>query len=81
MAILDGKRVAEQVQAEVQNEIRTLLPAAGRPPGLAVVIVGGHPSSLIYVNQKKKAAEKLGISSRLIEPAGYRYPSRAAGRR
>ena len=59
---IDGKAVAAQVKAEVAREV-SALKERGVTPGLAVVIVGDDPASRIYVNNKKKACEAVGIYS------------------
>ena len=59
---IDGKAVAAQVKAEVAREV-SALKERGVTPGLAVVIVGDDPASRIYVNNKKKACQEVGIYS------------------
>lgn len=63
MIILDGKKTAQKVFAELENRVKTL----ERVPHLAVILVGDNPSSVLYVNNKKKAAEKIGIKSSIFE--------------
>ena len=60
--ILSGKEVSARIKAELKNEADKLK-ANGIMPGLAVVIVGDDPASRVYVNNKKKACEELGILS------------------
>jgi methylenetetrahydrofolate dehydrogenase (NADP+)/methenyltetrahydrofolate cyclohydrolase len=60
--IIDGKKVAAQVRAEVAAQARELT-ARGRTPGLTVVRVGDDPASEIYVRGKRKACEEAGIRS------------------
>ena len=60
--ILSGKEVSQRIKAELKNEADKLK-AKGIMPGLAVVIVGDDPASRVYVNNKKKACEELGILS------------------
>ena len=67
MAILDGKSVAEKIQAMVMGEVTALKSQYGRVPGLTVIMVGDDPASGSYVSSKTKLAEKLGISSRLVK--------------
>ena len=55
--IIDGKRVARDVEAEVSAEIAAL----GYQPGLVAVRVGNDPASEIYVRNKAKKAEELGL--------------------
>lgn len=60
--ILDGRRIGEQIQAELRPRIRALA-AKQRAPGLAVILVGDNQASQIYVRSKVKACEALGIRS------------------
>jgi methylenetetrahydrofolate dehydrogenase (NADP+)/methenyltetrahydrofolate cyclohydrolase len=61
--ILDGKAVAEKIQTELKAQIQTLQPQIGRPPGLAVLMVGDNPASAAYVRNKERACTKVGIAS------------------
>ncbi|MEB3179244.1 MAG: bifunctional methylenetetrahydrofolate dehydrogenase/methenyltetrahydrofolate cyclohydrolase FolD [Nostocaceae cyanobacterium] len=61
--ILDGKALAQKIHAELQQQIETLAPQIGRPPGLAVVMVGDNPASAAYVRNKEKACALVGIAS------------------
>lgn len=63
--ILDGKWVRDQIFTGLKPRIGRLR----RPPGLAVVLVGHDPASEIYVRNKVKACEELGIYSEKITPA------------
>jgi methylenetetrahydrofolate dehydrogenase (NADP+) / methenyltetrahydrofolate cyclohydrolase len=65
--ILDGNRVRDQIHEELRPRI-TALAERGRPPGLAVVLVGHNPASEIYVRNKVKACADLGIYSESITP-------------
>ena len=65
--ILDGARVRDQIKAELKPRVAALA-AAGRPPGLAVVLVGHNPASETYVRNKIKACEDLGIHSETLRP-------------
>lgn len=58
--IIDGKATADQIQEEISKKIVEL---QGRKPCLAVLIVGEHPASKIYVSRKAQACEKVGIRS------------------
>lgn len=62
MQIIDGKKVSDEVKAQVAKETE-LLKSKGIVPGLAVVIVGDDPASRVYVNNKKKACELVGFKS------------------
>ncbi|MEO7144012.1 MAG: bifunctional methylenetetrahydrofolate dehydrogenase/methenyltetrahydrofolate cyclohydrolase FolD [Bryobacteraceae bacterium] len=65
--ILDGVRVRQQILDALKPRVRKLI-AGGRPPGLAVVLVGHNPASEIYVRGKVKACEELGFYSEKITP-------------
>ena len=65
--ILDGNAIAAQIKNEVADEVR-LLSAAGIRPGLAAVLVGHDPASEIYVRNKVKTSEALGLYSENITP-------------
>ena len=71
MQILEGKAVAAKVLAEVKAGVAALRAKAGVQPGLAVVLVGDHPASQIYVRNKKRAADEVGIATRdFLFPGG-----------
>ncbi len=61
--IIDGKRIATEVKAEVRAEIDAALARGLRRPGLAVVMVGDNSASAIYVRNKRKACEEAGVLS------------------
>ncbi|HYI94551.1 MAG TPA: bifunctional methylenetetrahydrofolate dehydrogenase/methenyltetrahydrofolate cyclohydrolase FolD [Bryobacteraceae bacterium] len=65
--ILDGKWVRDQILAEWKDRAAALKQRK-RPPGLAVVLVGNNPASEIYVRNKIKACEELGIYSEKLAP-------------
>jgi methylenetetrahydrofolate dehydrogenase (NADP+)/methenyltetrahydrofolate cyclohydrolase len=65
--ILDGTRIAAQIKTEVGEEVKELT-AAGLRPGLAVVLAGHNPASEIYVRNKVKTCEQLGIYSEKHTP-------------
>lgn len=61
--LLDGKALAEKIQQELSTTIKKLQSQIGRPPGLAVLMVGDNPASAAYVRGKERACEKIGIAS------------------
>lgn len=61
--LLDGKRIADTILDEVRNDVVGTDDAGRRPPGLAVVLVGGDPASLVYVGLKVKKCAELGFHS------------------
>lgn len=60
--ILNGKEVSARIKAELKKEAEKLK-KEGTKAGLAVIIVGDDPASRVYVNNKKKACEEIGIYS------------------
>ncbi len=61
--IIDGQKIAEEMTAQIKKESSSLLPK----PGLAVIIVGKDPASLLYVKKKEKACQQVAFYSVLIE--------------
>ena len=61
--ILDGKAVSQKVLADVKAGVERLKARTGKAPALAVVLVGEDPASQVYVRNKKRTAESLGIAS------------------
>lgn len=66
MRILDGKKTAADIRRELHGRIGELAAQCGRPPGLAVILVGEDPASQVYVRNKEKACAETGIVSRGI---------------
>ncbi len=60
--IIDGKKIAANVKAEVRAEVEQLK-AQGAKPGLAVVLVGNNPASRVYVSNKEKDCAECGFAS------------------
>ncbi len=67
MLILDGKEVAKKVRASLSPRISKFSQSHGRPPHLSVIIVGDDKASEVYVRNKKKACEKVGMTSTIHE--------------
>ena len=68
--LLDGKALAQRIQTQLQEQVQQLVLANGRPPGLAVLMVGDNPASAAYVRGKERACAKVGIAS-----FGRHYPT------
>ncbi len=60
--IIDGKKVAEEIRREVSKEVRSFK----NTPHLTVILVGEDPASQIYVKNKRKDCEKVGIASETL---------------
>ena len=65
--IIDGKALSAAIKDEVRAEVPALERQYGRKPCLCVIIVGENPASQVYVRNKVKAAEYVGIDSQKIE--------------
>ena len=69
--ILHGKPVAEKVLGDVRAGVERFRAASGVTPTLAVVLIGDDPASQVYVRNKKRAADSVGIATQdFIHPAG-----------
>lgn len=66
MQILDGKKLAVEIRAELAQEVALLLEKGERPPHLAAVLIGDNPASQAYVRNKVRSCEKVGFASTLI---------------
>ncbi len=65
--ILDGNAIAAQIRSEIAEEVRRLS-SHGFRPGLAAVLVGNDAASEVYVRNKVRACEEVGIYSEKITP-------------
>lgn len=65
--ILDGNKLAAQIRAEITEEVRRL-GSDGLRPGLAVILAGHNPASEIYVRNKVKACEQVGVHGETLTP-------------
>ena len=61
--VLDGKALSRKIQANLKAKIAEFHPKIGRPPGLAVLMVGDNPASAVYVRNKEKACQRIGMAS------------------
>lgn len=65
--ILDGKKLAEKLNSDLQAKIMNFYKQTGIKPKLAAILVGEDPASEIYVNMKRRKCEQVGIDSILIK--------------
>lgn len=66
MQILDGKNTAEQIKAEIAEQVQQIKAAGGKVPHLAAILVGDDGASETYVNNKVLDCEQVGFDSTLI---------------
>src|ERR1700685_4159271 len=64
--LIDGKAIAEQINAETVAEITRLKEQHRLTPGLAVVLVGQDPASIAYVSSKDRMCARLGLHSERV---------------
>ena len=62
--IIDGKKIAEQLRDKIKSDIKKM--SDNNKPGLAVILIGEHPASQIYVRNKEKFANEVGINSSVL---------------
>ncbi len=65
--LIDGKKIAGEIRAELAAETEKFRAAYGIAPGLAVIIVGDDPASKVYVRNKRRACEEVGFYSVALE--------------
>lgn len=65
--ILDGKAVAADLRQTIRDQVIQISSGGGRPPGLAVILVGSDPASQVYVRNKRRACEEVGFFSELMD--------------
>jgi len=68
--IIDGKALAQRIRSECAERVRLIKDRKGMVPGLAVILVGDDAASRVYVSNKIKACESVGIRS-----FNFRFPS------
>ena len=62
--IIDGKKIAEELRDKIKSDIKKM--SDNNKPGLAVILIGEHPASQIYVRNKEKFANEVGINSSVL---------------
>lgn len=61
--LIDGKKIAQDLKLRLQQKVAQSVAAGARAPGLAVILVGQDPASQVYVRNKRKACEQVGVVS------------------
>ena len=69
MILIDGKKLAAELREELKKEVVALKAKHNRVPGLTVILIGDMTPSQIYVRNKEKSANEVGLKSEVI-----RYP-------
>lgn len=66
MLLLDGKKLADELKAEIKTEVDSIKTGGKRAPHLAAILVGNDGGSLTYVGHKVKACEQVGFKSTML---------------
>ena len=64
--IIDGKKEALLIRENIKNEIELIKKKMNKVPGLTVILIGNFPPSEIYVRNKEKASNEVGINSNIL---------------
>ena len=64
--VLDGKRLAREIEASLADRVEALKEATGRTPILATILVGDDPASATYVRMKGNACRRVGMDSQKV---------------
>ncbi|MDO4188999.1 MAG: bifunctional methylenetetrahydrofolate dehydrogenase/methenyltetrahydrofolate cyclohydrolase FolD [Lachnospiraceae bacterium] len=67
MQIIDGKKISQEIKDELKAKVEMMKANGDKIPCLAVIQVGNDPASSVYVGNKKKACEYIGIGSKSYE--------------
>ncbi len=62
-ALLDGKAIAKEIRKEIKGRVADFVSRGGRVPTLAAILIGEDPASQVYVRNKERACERVGINS------------------
>ena len=68
--IISGNAISKYIRSRLSQEVQQLTDTYGRPPSLAVILVGDDPASHTYVGAKAKAARTVGIVDRTVKLPG-----------
>ena len=67
MILIDGKKVAAELRVELKQEVSELKKIYNKVPGLTVILIGDLATSQIYVRNKEKSANEVGLKSDVIK--------------
>ena len=66
MVLLDGKKISNEIKAEIKEEVAAMKERGEKVPHLAAVLVGNDGASLTYVGSKVRSCKRIGFESTLI---------------
>ena len=67
MILIDGKKIAEEFRKDLKKEVLELKSKYKKIPGLSVILVGNLTPSRIYVKNKEKSANEVGLNSNVLK--------------
>ena len=67
MILIDGKKIAAELREDLKKEVSELKSKYNKVPGLTVILVGEDAPSQIYVRNKERAANEVGLKSEVIK--------------
>ena len=67
MILIDGKKAAAELREELKEEVSGLKAKYNKVPGLTVILIGDMAPSQIYVRNKEKSANEVGLKSEVIK--------------
>ena len=67
MILIDGKKAAAELREELKHEVSSLKKKFNKVPGLTVILIGDFTPSQIYVRNKEKSANEVGLNSKVIK--------------
>ena len=67
MILIDGKKAAAELREELKNEVDVLKAKYNKVPGLTVILIGDLTPSQIYVRNKEKSANEVGLKSEVLK--------------
>jgi methylenetetrahydrofolate dehydrogenase (NADP+)/methenyltetrahydrofolate cyclohydrolase len=67
MILIDGKKAAAELREELKKEVAELKSKHSKVPGLTVILIGDMTPSQIYVRNKEKSANEVGLKSEVIK--------------
>ena len=67
MILIDGKKAAAELREELKQEVTELKAKYNKVPGLTVILIGDMTPSQIYVRNKEKSANEVGLKSEVLK--------------
>ena len=67
MILIDGKKIAAELREELKKEVSDLKAKYNKVPGLTVILIGDLTPSQIYVRNKEKSANEVGLKSDVVK--------------